>query len=496
MDQMELEMQVETLETNERCYKDVLSDIENEKMKPDLTIGNIRYFIIEKTPYSFHFYAADQLPTKVNLYEMLYDLRHRKYFLHKNGREVKFTVNNLNNIIPRPSWHSMSPDPMRQREAVDNFLETVSVDENKGMYKKMLDMIGAQGEEKIDMPSRALIRLIEKYHKLEILYKSKVPFSCLPEHLLLYEAANSEETKPHKILGISKQALKLVRDICEIRGGRLGEYIAPDRQMLKLLKFLTQQQLDTYRSYVNFIVELEKEYDTGSDPLYEFVSNNPLSQFNRVVNTAQVEEIAGTWGKRRDVVWFIHKYDIKDTKRFIKYIYFDCLTQQGIDSSSAMNLYKDYYRMNVLMENTNFEKYPRYLKTFHDITSRNFKFVEDEVAKKQFEERAHEMKMYEWSDKDFRIIAPESTRDIVEEGQQLHHCVASYAKSVCEGRTQIVFLRAVESPEIPLVTVEIRDGVIRQAYGLSNRVVDKKEHSALKKFAKKRNLTCKYSTPR
>ncbi|WNO29780.1 putative PcfJ protein [Bacillus phage SDFMU_Pbc] len=490
------QMQLETLETNERHYQDVIRDIENEVMKPDLTIGDTRYFVIEKTPYSFHLYVADQLPTKVNLYEMLYDLRHRKYFLHKNGREVKFTVNNLNNIIPRPSWHSMIPDPMRQREAVDNFLEIVSVDENKGMYKKMLDMIGAQGEEKIDMPSRALIRLIEKYHKLEILYKSGVPFSCLPESVLLYAAARSEETKPHRILGVSKQALKLVKDICEIRGGRLNEYIAQDYRRLQALAHLTQQQIDTYRSYINFILELEEEYDTGTDPLYSFLQNNTLHQYNHIVNTEAVENMIGTWGLRNDVTWFIHRYNVKDTKRFIKYIYFDCLTQQGIESSTAMNLYKDYYRMNVLMENHNFEKYPRYLKTFHDVTSRNFKFVEDEVAKKQFEEVANELKVYEWKDTDFRIVAPESTREIVEEGQKLHHCVASYAKSVCEGRTQIVFLRDIEAPEVPLVTVEIKNGIIRQAYGLSNRVVDTKEHRALQKFAKKRKLTCKYSTPR
>ncbi|AHJ87588.1 putative PcfJ protein [Bacillus phage Bp8p-C] len=490
------QMQLETLETNERDYKEVLQDIENGVLKPDLTIGNIRYFIIEKTPYSFHLYAADQLPTKVNLYEMLYDLRHRKYFLHKNGREVKFSVYNLNNIIPRPSWYDVSPDPMRQTGAVDSFLEAVSVDENKGMYKKMLDMMGAQGEEKIDMPSRALIRLIEEYYKLEILYKSGVPFRCLPEHLLLYEAANSEETKPHKILGISKQILKLVKDISDIRGGGVHEYIAPDRKMLKLLKLLTQQQLDTYRSYINFIVELEEEYDTGSNPLDEFLSNNTLNQFNRVVNNDQVGESVGNWGMSHDVVWFIHKYDVKDAKRFIKYIYFDCLTQQGMNSRTAIDYYRDYYRMNVLMENPNFEKYPRYLKTFHDITSRNFKFVEDAVAKRQFEKRVHEMKVYEWEDNNYRIVAPESTRDIVEEGQKLHHCVASYAKSVCEGRTQIVFLRANEAPEIPLVTVEIKNGVIRQAYGLSNRVVDNKEHTALKKFAKKCHLTCKYSTRR
>lgn len=490
------QMQLETLETNERDYKEVLQDIENEVLKPDLTIGNIRYFIIEKTPYSFHLYAADQLPTKVNLYEMLYDLRHRRYFLHKNGREVKFSVNNLNNIIPRPSWHYMSPDPMRQTEAVDNFLETVSVNENKGMYKKMLDMIGAQGEEKIDMPSRALIRLIEEYHKLEILYKSGVPFSSLPEHVLLYAAERSEETKPHKILGISKQILKLVKDISEIRGGRLGDYIAPDWGRLKALAHLTQQQIDTYRSYINFILELEEEHDTGTDPLYDFLLSNTLHQYNHVINYEAVRGEVSDWGISYDVAWFIHRYNVKDTRRFLKYIYFDCLTQQGLDSASALRIYKDYYRMNDLMENTNFEKYPRYLKTFHDITSRNFKFVEDKVARKQFEERKNELKVYEWEDKEFKIVAPESTKDIVEEGQKLHHCVASYAKSVCEGRTQIVFLRANEAPEIPLVTVEIKDGVIRQAYGLSNRVVDNKEHTALKKFAKKLHLTCKYSTPR
>ena len=72
------------------------------------------------------------------------------------------------------------------------------------------------------------------------------------------------------------------------------------------------------------------------------------------------------------------------------------------------------------------------------------------------------------SNQELQIVCPKRANDLVDEGKALHHCVGSYIDKVAEGRCLIVFVRRVEEPKKPYVTVEVRDGKIAQIHGDHN----------------------------
>lgn len=72
------------------------------------------------------------------------------------------------------------------------------------------------------------------------------------------------------------------------------------------------------------------------------------------------------------------------------------------------------------------------------------------------------------SNKELQIVCPQRANDLVDEGKALHHCVGGYIDNVAEGRCLIIFVRRVEEPKKPYVTVEVRDGKIAQIHGNHN----------------------------
>ena len=72
------------------------------------------------------------------------------------------------------------------------------------------------------------------------------------------------------------------------------------------------------------------------------------------------------------------------------------------------------------------------------------------------------------SNEELQIVCPKRANELVAEGRALHHCVGSYIDRVTEGRCLIVFVRRVEEPKKPYVTVEVRDGKIAQIHGDHN----------------------------
>lgn len=71
------------------------------------------------------------------------------------------------------------------------------------------------------------------------------------------------------------------------------------------------------------------------------------------------------------------------------------------------------------------------------------------------------LKKYEYSDRKYKVIAPESTADIVREGMILKHCVHSsdyYFQRMSTDESYILFLRKADSPTIPYYTLEVEPG--------------------------------------
>ena len=67
------------------------------------------------------------------------------------------------------------------------------------------------------------------------------------------------------------------------------------------------------------------------------------------------------------------------------------------------------------------------------------------------------------------FIRPAQTQqEFINEGKQLHHCVATYAKSVANGNTLILFIRKVSTPDQPYYTLEYNNSRVLQNRGLRN----------------------------
>ena len=76
---------------------------------------------------------------------------------------------------------------------------------------------------------------------------------------------------------------------------------------------------------------------------------------------------------------------------------------------------------------------------------------------------------------DFFIRSVKSVADLQDEAKQQHSCVfEAYGEKVATGETMIFFMRSKESPEKSLVTVELGNGTIKQAYLGKNRTVTNK----------------------
>lgn len=66
------------------------------------------------------------------------------------------------------------------------------------------------------------------------------------------------------------------------------------------------------------------------------------------------------------------------------------------------------------------------------------------------------------------IFPAPSHQALIDEGKALHHCVATYAKSVSEGKTLILFIRRSADPDTPYFTLEYRNGIVAQNRGNKN----------------------------
>lgn len=98
-----------------------------------------------------------------------------------------------------------------------------------------------------------------------------------------------------------------------------------------------------------------------------------------------------------------------------------------------------------------------------------------------------ELKKYEYSNKEYQIIAPERAEEILIEGNELRHCiyqVEKYFERMHKRESYILFLRRKEQPKKPYYTLEVEpDGTVRQKRTRYNR--QEKDIESATKFLKK-----------
>lgn len=101
-----------------------------------------------------------------------------------------------------------------------------------------------------------------------------------------------------------------------------------------------------------------------------------------------------------------------------------------------------------------------------------------------------ELEKYEYSDKEYKIVSPRRTEDILIEGEKLRHCIDRndrYFERMNHRESYILFLRKADDEGTPYYTLEIEpDGTVRQKRTLYNRQLDdiKEAEKFLQKWQK------------
>ncbi len=136
--------------------------------------------------------------------------------------------------------------------------------------------------------------------------------------------------------------------------------------------------------------------------------------------------------------------------------------------------WKDYLRQCATLEydrtDTAINK-PRDLPEAHNKLTELVKYRESEILQKKLDKLSGWRKKLRFSSGDLIIIEPQTVKEIIDEGEALHHCVGGYADDHAEGTTNIMFLRRAEAPQTPYYTIEIDTfGHIVQCHGAYNNV--------------------------
>lgn len=113
---------------------------------------------------------------------------------------------------------------------------------------------------------------------------------------------------------------------------------------------------------------------------------------------------------------------------------------------------------------------PSDLEEAHDAAVRIKKDKEDAVLNAGIAATAIRYKDLAWEDPETGLIIrpAKSHKELITEGEKLHHCVTSYAKKVSAGKTCILFIRRADRPNEPFYTLEWLDGRVEQNRGAWN----------------------------
>lgn len=157
----------------------------------------------------------------------------------------------------------------------------------------------------------------------------------------------------------------------------------------------------------------------------------------------------------------------------------------------AGNHYQDYLQCELELKNHKYpkmEKYPDNFRTHFHRIQEEYNILKQEIDENKFAQQAEQNQQLEHTGKKYCIKIPKQTAEICEEANELKHCVRIYIPRMVEGKTLILFLRDKEYPQIPLVTLEVKNGILMQAYG-KNDSKPKPEHlEYLKQWVKNKKL--------
>ena len=215
------------------------------------------------------------------------------------------------------------------------------------------------------------------------------------------------------------------------------------------------------------IKELREEVKYMSDYTNSFELINSYKRMKKQFPEEEISfDIANDFKLYTETTFSVIE-SVTTLEKAIKYI----SSQKGMTLGDYRDYIEDCKRLSRDLNKKQILK-PADLKTAHEETSKLVKIQVDKDKMESFirneEKLAGELNGFE-SD---GLILKTATgpADLRREGDELHHCVATYIDKVCKGKTSILFIREKANPDIPYYTMELSsEGKIVQVRGYRNK---------------------------
>lgn len=136
-----------------------------------------------------------------------------------------------------------------------------------------------------------------------------------------------------------------------------------------------------------------------------------------------------------------------------------------------------------------FVLFPKNLNAAHDQARALVKQEDARQYDPQIASIRKELKRrYQFSSDGLMVLPPQSAREIVVEGQKLHHCVGGYASSMARKECVILFVRQEEHKTEPFYTVEVKNNRVVQVRGAHNCAPTPEVRAFMEKWEQKKHL--------
>ena len=132
------------------------------------------------------------------------------------------------------------------------------------------------------------------------------------------------------------------------------------------------------------------------------------------------------------------------------------------------------------------EKYPTDLPLLHQQLSYKAIIYQDIIDEQGFEKNRERLSKYNMKVKDFIFRCPENKQDMIDEATQQANCLAGYTSRFASGECEIFFMRQAKTPDESYITIETKDGDIRQIYYANNRAVSQTDRDIAELWMKRR----------
>lgn len=172
----------------------------------------------------------------------------------------------------------------------------------------------------------------------------------------------------------------------------------------------------------------------------------------------------------KDVLTAVADLSLKDTLKYTDDIL--KLALYLVKQKSQAQFWIDYMSMAAKLEydiKDDAVRYPHNLQKAHNQVLQKIEFTENKDLIEKFRLIGNKLQCLTYNNGIFAVAVPKRERELIIEGKYLDHCVGSYGKSHCEGRS-IFFVRKADQPDIPWYTlqVDIKKGTKLQLHGYKN----------------------------